>query len=125
MRRIVYIAFVILGVCFYGSACAQNQASQRDSLQIPSKPADSWFGQDKAKHFLLSAVITGAVSYQAKYQHDWSLKNSQYLGAGVSFSLGLAKECRDRHRPNGYFSWKDLVFDVLGVAVGIGVFSQW
>jgi putative lipoprotein len=86
---------------------------------------DSWFGKDKARHFLASALIGGGVSWVAHRHEGRNMAASLRTGAGVALSLGLAKECSDRRKPGGLFSWKDLTADALGAALGVFVLGKW
>lgn len=86
---------------------------------------DAWFARDKAKHFLASAIIAGGVSWQLHRGAGRGAEPSLYSGAGVSFSLGLAKEWSDGRKPAGLFSVKDLVADVLGTAAGVFFLGKW
>ena len=104
---------------------AQSKIAAGDSVKRVQRIPDNWFGQDKAKHFLLSALLTGAVSHYAYYDHHQTREESRNIAVAFVFTLGIGKEMKDRQRPSGYFSWKDLVFDVLGIAVGIGVLNRW
>ncbi len=77
-------------------------------------PRDGWFGVDKVKHFIVSALAQ-AITYSglqyAGVRHDAALSGSLAAGAG----LGLAREFHDR-RVNGLFSARDLVWDGAGLA---------
>ena len=86
---------------------------------------DSWFGKDKAKHFLASFLITGAVSWVCNHRYNYDEEESIKLGMTFSFSIGIAKECRDRYSSSGMFSWKDLAVDFLGVCFGALVLGRW
>ncbi len=86
---------------------------------------DAWFAKDKAKHFLASAIIAGGVSRQLHRRIGRGAEPSLYAGAGVSLSLGLAKEWSDKRKPGGLFSIKDLAADVLGTAAGVFILGQW
>ena len=86
---------------------------------------DSWFGKDKAKHFLASFLIAGAASWVCNHRYNYGEKESIKLGMSFSFSLGIAKEYRDRYSSSGMFSWKDLTVDFLGVCLGGLLLGGW
>ena len=77
-----------------------------------SAPADGWFGQDKARHFFLSAFVQ-SVGYGslrgAGVPHCEALAGASAATAAV----GVGKELRDR-RVTGTFSARDLVWDAAG-----------
>lgn len=90
-------------------------SSQSDTLQI----VDKWFARDKAEHLVVSTFLSG-VSYSVfrdfYYNKD---ETSAYFSAILTFSVGLGKELHDMKAPRGRFSYKDIVADVLGIALGI------
>lgn len=94
-----------------------NENEKSDTLKI----CDKWLAWDKVKHFGVSAYLS-AISY--KIYHDFyhnHKESSLYFSCGLTFSLGLGKEVYDERRPNGKFSYKDLVADILGIGVGLWI----
>jgi len=85
---------------------------QSDSLR---RPVDGWFQLDKLKHFSTSFYLTTTGYYfQTRAGHlpeRQATKNAVWL----SFTMGLGKELWDRRKPQGFFSWRDLVYDALGI----------
>lgn len=80
---------------------------------------DDWLGRDKALHFSVSAGLAGA-SYgvgSLVLEERWQ---RALLAGSVSLSAGLAKEAYDWAGP-GHASGRDLVWDLLGCLVGVGV----
>jgi uncharacterized protein YfiM (DUF2279 family) len=80
-------------------------------------PADSWFAEDKLKHFFMSFAVTElayAGARGAGLQETPALATAAALAAGA----GVWKEWRDR-QAGGPFSHKDLVWDGLGMAAGL------
>ena len=71
---------------------------------------DSWFGKDKAQHFLGSAVLSYGLS--------------EVMSADKAFltavGIGLAKEVYDYKNPAKHTaSYKDFIADVAGAYVGV------
>ena len=66
---------------------------------------DSWSGQDKAQHFLASAMLSAAGNEYAQHQ-GYSRDRSAAIGLMFSVSLGASKELWDS-RPGSGWSWKD------------------
>lgn len=78
---------------------------------------DPWLGPDKALHFGVSAAITGAAyGVTAAFTDDvrWRLG----VATGVGLAAGIGKELLDL-AGLGDPSWKDLTWDVFGVATGL------
>ena len=100
------------------SSSKENEES--DTLKI----CDRWLAWDKVEHFGVSAYLS-AVSY--KIYHDFyhnHKESSLYFSCGLTFSLGLGKEVYDEKRPDGGFSYKDLVADILGIGFGLWIATR-
>ena len=77
---------------------------------------DRWFARDKAKHFVVSAVIQGA-GHSLLRASGLEYRDAS-LGAGVlTLTVGVGKELWARSRGR-YLSWKDLTADALGGGTG-------
>ena len=40
-------------------------------------------------------------------------------GATIAFIIGAAKEISDDYETNNHFSWRDMLYNAIGIAVGI------
>ena len=80
---------------------------------------DPWLGTDKALHFSASAVIAMSAYGASATFLDTSTARLAY-GASASLLAGIGKELWDSSG-NGNASWKDLAWDVAGVAVGLAI----
>ncbi len=76
------------------------------------RPADHWFGPDKAKHFLASAFIE-TTGYAMMRGMQATRQQSLMAASAVTAAAGVTKELMD-HRRGGAFSFKDLTWDALG-----------
>jgi len=87
--------------------------------------SDPWSGKDKAQHFVVSFLATGAVSYSA--YHRWNCGRSQSVkwGLGLTLSLGICKEIRDLFHPDARASLRDIAADLFGAACGALLVSWW
>jgi uncharacterized protein YfiM (DUF2279 family) len=73
---------------------------------------DHWLGQDKVKHFFLSAFVQSGA--YASFRAAGAGHGTSLLGAtAVTTTLGVGKEVHDRNTP-GDFSVRDLVADAAG-----------
>ncbi|NUQ80494.1 MAG: hypothetical protein HUU10_02690 [Bacteroidetes bacterium] len=77
---------------------------------------DSWLGEDKLKHAAVSAWLTGAGLLVASHQTGSSSRAREVVIPSVIL-IGLGKELADTAKPGGYFSWKDLTADLVGVTL--------
>jgi putative lipoprotein len=80
---------------------------------------DDWFGQDKALHFGVSAGLAGA-GYTGGALLFEAPEARWLTGAGVALGAGIGKELYDAGRGT-FFSFKDLTWDVVGTATGLGL----
>ncbi len=78
---------------------------------------DQWAGQDKAQHFISSAMLAAAGTEVASHQ-GISNDRSALIGLMVSISLGAAKEGWDSRPGGSGWSWKDFAWDVAGASTG-------
>jgi putative lipoprotein len=80
---------------------------------------DSWFSPDKGYHLIGSMISTTFFGKFSQSRFDFNHRESQYFGAGITFSFGIAKELYDSGQANNLFSWKDLSADCIGVIFGV------
>lgn len=82
---------------------------------------DPWFGQDKVKHFVGSAVAAAGVTLIAENNGAEDSEEAALIGFSASMALGTTKEVLDETVRDYCFSWKDLVWDFLGASVGASI----
>ncbi|HGX6404824.1 TPA: YfiM family lipoprotein [Shigella dysenteriae] len=83
---------------------------------------DSWSGQDKAQHFIASAMLSAAGNEYSQHQ-GMSRDRSAMFGLMFSVSLGASKELWDSRPEGSGWSWKDLAWDVAGASTGYTVWQ--
>ena len=81
---------------------------------------DAWSGQDKAQHFIASAMLAAAGNEYAQHQ-GISRDRSAVIGFMFSVSLGASKELWDSRPAGSGWSWKDFAWDVAGATTGDAV----
>lgn len=88
------------------------------------KKIDKYLAPDKAKHFTASMI--SSIFFYKIFENQLKVDESQAKVYSVSFtvSLGVAKEFYDKSRPRNYFSWKDILADLTGIAVGLILINQ-
>jgi putative lipoprotein len=82
------------------------------AIQHPAPPADAWLGEDKLKHFFMSAFIQsmGYSSLRAAgVAHPLALAGA----SATTATFGIGKEVWDAHG-HGTPSGKDLAWDAAG-----------
>jgi putative lipoprotein len=109
-RRVAVAAMVVVAVVAGAIA---------DAPEAHAADPDPWFGRDKALHFTISAGLASAgygVTAAIADDRAWRLP----VGATVALAAGVGKELYDL-TGRGDASWRDLTWDVLGTATGLGV----
>ena len=105
--------------CTVGFAAEQNVPPDSSRIATQSVlPSDTWFAKDKADHLVTSAFLVGFGYYIIHKELDRSVMASQNITAGFSFSLGISKEIYDGVSQKGRPSYKDLIADLAGIALG-------
>ena len=81
---------------------------------------DPWFGQDKFKHFGISAGIAGAA---AAIGANNGLEDGEAFvpALGLTLALGAGKEAYDAGVKKTFWSWRDLTWGLLGGLAGCGL----
>ncbi len=85
---------------------------------------DLWLGKDKFDHALASAGLAAAQFYVLYQEFELSDRRSRQIAAGSTLAIGVAKEIYDKISRRGMSSWKDLLADLAGVALAIGIMTQ-
>jgi putative lipoprotein len=84
-----------------------------------TKANDRWWAKDKLQHLGISAFLSG-VSYDISRRFYRNTEESSiYVSVSFTLTMGLGKEFYDRRSPGGRFSFKDLVADLTGIALGL------
>lgn len=78
---------------------------------------DRWQGQDKAQHFMASAMLAAAGNEYGQRQ-GWSTSRSANFGFLFSVGVGASKELWDSRPAGSGWSWKDFSWDIAGAATG-------
>ncbi|NOX38538.1 MAG: hypothetical protein GXO78_13485 [Calditrichaeota bacterium] len=137
VRQMVSLwTIIMVGVCLLPApGVAQNESPhslftihkvvETDSAVSPTgQGGDPWFAPDKGHHFMGSLMMTVFSAQVLQRQFQMEPERSPWVGASIAFSLGLAKEFRDRRRPGNHFCWKDLLADLAGVGVALILLHQ-
>lgn len=84
---------------------------------LGASPFSSWFGADKLKHFLMSALVQ-STAFSAARAVGLQRPNAQVIGGVSTMSVGIWKEVHDQRRGRP-FSVQDVAWDAAGgVAAG-------
>jgi uncharacterized protein YfiM (DUF2279 family) len=83
---------------------------------------DNWFSEDKFFHFSVSALLVGSSYHFLKCRINKGEKLSTISSLSSTFLLGIFKEVYDKKVKKEYFSYKDLIYDILGIGCGYLIF---
>ncbi len=78
---------------------------------------DAWTGQDKLYHFVAGGVI-GAGTTHVLERNGMKKHHAPVYGITASVGVGGGKEWYDANVKGTYWSWKDMVWDMIGGATG-------
>ncbi len=76
---------------------------------------------DKALHTLVSMGIVVGAYYGSREAVGWPHRMSLLAAGGSALGAGLLKEMHDRSKIGNRFSEADMIFNVVGTGMGIGV----
>ena len=85
-------------------------------------PEDPWVGRDKLYHFVGSLVIQTA-GHAIGRSAGLEYRDAVWTAAGVTMSLGMAKELYDR-ADGRFFSYRDLAADAIGTGTAAALIHQ-
>ena len=80
---------------------------------------DPWIAYDKFLHFSVSASIVLSTQYTLEQKMDYKTEDAVYISIFTSSINGIFKEIWDNRQPNGFFSKRDIVANVAGIALGV------
>lgn len=86
------------------------------------RPADTFLGSDKLKHFMMSGFIE-ALGFNALQAANVNRRASLGAATAVTLGIGISRELHDG-RTKGLFSLGDLAWDTLGTAAALLIFSH-
>ena len=85
-------------------------------------PPGGWFGADKVKHFLMSALVH-STAFSIARSAGVKRNGAQVAGALSAATIGLGKELHDRRRGKP-FSVGDLRWDGVGAASAAALLNR-
>ena len=80
---------------------------------------DPWIAYDKFLHFSVSASIVLSTQYTFEQKMNYKTQDAMYFSVFISSFSGIFKEVWDKRKPNGFFSKRDIVANIAGIAIGV------
>ena len=103
---------IVLIIFLFGFANAEQ-----DTSKVINN--DPWIAYDKFLHFSVSASIVLFTQYTFEQKMDYKTEDAMYISVFVSSINGIFKEFWDNKKPNGFFSKRDIIANIAGIALGI------
>lgn len=110
-----YLPLIFLFAAFHGLHAEVSNSPVKGETDI----RDIWLSEDKARHLAGGMIATTFSAQIAMRRFNVSHKEAIRYGIGITFSLGIAKEVFDHTSPNNFFSWKDLIANMVGITIGV------
>ena len=108
MRKLLIILIILL---------SGFTKAEQDTSKVIHK--DPWIAYDKFLHFSVSASIVLSTQYTLEQKMDYKTQDAIYLSVFVSSVNGIFKEIWDNSKPNGFFSKRDIIANIAGIALGV------
>lgn len=102
-----------------GFTFAQTPAADSAAAKQRLRANDPWLGKDKADHLMLSAALTAAQYYALHRELEMPSRRSLQAAVISTAAIGIAKEIYDATARKRFASKKDLIADVLGMALTV------
>ena len=103
---------IILIIFLFGFANAEQ-----DTSKVINN--DPWIAYDKFLHFSVSASIVLSTQYTFEQKMNYKTQDAMYFSVFISSVSGIFKEVWDKRKPNGFFSKRDIVANIAGIALGV------
>lgn len=91
---------------------------------VEKRNLDKWIAIDKAQHFAYSIFVSLGCQYVIVNKLKNSESSALPVSSGLSFSAGLLKEINDKRGSGGFFSYKDMVANTLGILAAAVIISN-
>lgn len=101
------------------SVLAFSETTEADSVLNPGRD-DPWLAFDKVQHTTFSFLWTLGNQYMFVNKAEMRERQALPVSVATTAAIGVAKEIYDwRVGPTRYFSTRDLVADLVGIAAGV------
>ena len=121
---LVILFFSGLAVCKEGSISYKFDNETENFIEKKPDVKDDWIAIDKVQHFSYSLLISLGCQYVLVNKMNNTEKSSLPISSAFSFSTGLLKELNDQKGNSGFFSFKDMVANFVGIMVGAIIINQ-
>ena len=124
INTLVIFFFSGLAICKESSISYKVNNEIKNFAEKKPEVKDDWIAIDKVQHFSYSLLISLGCQYVLVNKMNNTEKSSLPISSAFSFSAGLLKELNDQKGNNGFFSFKDMVANFVGIMVGAIIINQ-
>jgi uncharacterized protein YfiM (DUF2279 family) len=110
-NQLVKKNFVAFYICLFTFFTVSNCATFHNHC------GDSFFGKDKLYHFTATGII-GAGTTAVANNNGISKHSAPVVGISTAVGIGAGKEWYDTSVKKTYWSWKDMIWDLIGGSAG-------
>ena len=123
--RLLLVLILTLFTCtlLFSQEPSLGAGEQNETKKLLQR-RDSFFGRDKLKHFVASAVITGLASWHCNHTFKTVPSRAVQYGFSLTITIGVVKEFVDFYTSKRWFSWRDIIADLAGCITG-GLLLSW
>ena len=121
---LVILFFSGLAVCKESNISFKVNNEIENFAEKKSDVKDDWIAIDKVQHFSYSLLISLGCQYVLVNKMNNTEKSSLPISSAFSFSTGLLKELNDQKGKNGFFSFKDMVANFVGIMAAAVIIKQ-
>ena len=125
MKFLVPLYVVITMLSAQEAVVEVDTSQQQDSLvimpEMRKQMTDPWFAQDKVLHFSAGFAIPGLTYHFYVCRLERDEDRGKVYAISLTALLALGKELYDK-KTTDRFSWKDLAWSGMGLAVGYLIF---
>ena len=123
-KILVILLFTSLAFSKDNSFLGDGNTEVKKSKNTNPEVKDDWIAIDKLQHFSYSLLISLGCQYVLVNKMNNTEKSSLPISSAFSFSTGLLKELNDQKGKDGFFSFKDMVANFVGIMVGAIIINQ-
>jgi len=121
---LVILFFSGLAVCKDSSISYKVSNGIENFAEKKSDVKDDWIAIDKVQHFSYSLLISLGCQYVLVNKMNNTEKSSLPISSAFSFATGLLKELNDQKGKDGFFSFKDMVANFVGIMAAAVIIKQ-
>jgi uncharacterized protein YfiM (DUF2279 family) len=125
LEYVITLCLIVAALSGQEVPLSGDTLQQQDSLvimpEMRKQITDPWFAYDKALHFAAGFAIPGLTYHFYVCRLERDEDRGKVYAVSLTALLALGKELHDKKTKN-HFSWKDLAWSGMGLAVGYLIF---